>query len=52
MPSRTKTALIGVLSLGILASAAALARMLYYGYWDTKKHPDTLLCEPYPLQHS
>ncbi|CAH0020832.1 unnamed protein product [Clonostachys rhizophaga] len=43
MPSRTKTALIGVLSLGILASAAALARMLYYGYWDTKKHPDTLL---------
>ncbi|KAK9772032.1 hypothetical protein SCAR479_11351 [Seiridium cardinale] len=43
MPRRTKIALICILGIGIMASIAALARMLFYKYWDKTAYPDDYL---------
>lgn len=43
MPRKRKIALICILGLGILASISALARMLFYKYWDKTKYPDDYL---------
>lgn len=40
MPRRTKISVVGVLSLGILASIAALMRIVSYKYIDIKAYPD------------
>ncbi|KPM35797.1 hypothetical protein AK830_g10770 [Neonectria ditissima] len=40
MPRRTKISVVGVLSLGILASIAALMRIISYKYIDTAAYPD------------
>ena len=49
MPQRTKIALICILGLGIMASIAALARMLFYKFWDKEAHPEGYLCKQHPF---
>ncbi|KAI0593535.1 hypothetical protein F4775DRAFT_577476 [Biscogniauxia sp. FL1348] len=43
MPRRSKIALICILGLGIMASIAAFARMLFYKYWDKTLYPENYL---------
>lgn len=45
MPRRTKFSLIAILGLGIMASIAALARMVFYKYWDKAAYPTGYLCK-------
>ncbi|ROV90811.1 hypothetical protein VPNG_09854 [Cytospora leucostoma] len=39
MPRRTKISLIFILGLGIMASIAALTRMVFYKYWNRELYP-------------
>lgn len=45
MAKKTKIGLICILGLGIMASIAALARMLFYKYWNKAEHPTGYLCK-------
>lgn len=45
MARRTKTGLVCILGMGIMASIAALARMLFYKYWNKTEHPHGYLCK-------
>ncbi|CAI6099676.1 unnamed protein product [Clonostachys chloroleuca] len=40
MPRRAKISVVGVLGLGVLASVAALMRIISYQYIDTRRYPD------------
>lgn len=40
MPTRSKLAVVGILGLGVLASIAALMRMISYKYIEIRKYPN------------
>lgn len=45
MARRTKISLVCILGLGIMASIAALARMVFYKYWEKTEYPSGYLCK-------
>lgn len=40
MPRRAKISVVGVLGLGVLASVAAVMRIVSYEYIDKRRHPN------------